>query len=189
MVVGGRNNKSPALAGVELLEWNVQRRWWPLPSLLTPRCGCAIVSLPTVVQTRSETPEAASNAGARTRSQLFVLGGVNDASQPLATMESYVHRGGSETGWEEVPGLMSVSRMYPSAVSFVDRTPGSEAEEGKILVMGGRDKTWQELDSCELFSTTAGEWKSVSAMSKPRFGSAAVYLKQSHSVPSHLPSQ
>lgn len=181
IVVGGRNNQASAVADVELLEWNLQRRWWPLPSLSTPRCGCAVVSLPTLVQTEGE-ENSNSPSVAKKRSQLYVIGGVNEKSQPLATMETYIHRGGASLGWNEMPTSMGKSRMYPSAVSFVDPESSGENEGGRILVVGGRDERWQELDSCEMFSTRTGEWKDVPPMRKPRFGSAAVYLQKSHSI-------
>lgn len=156
VVAGGRNSQAPSLDKVELLEWNVLRRWWPLPSTQTARCGCALVAF-----------------GRR----LYVLGGINagESTRPQATMETFEIMG-PVNEWTTVAEPMATPRMYPGAVAY------GEGEQQVILVVGGRDHTWRELDSCELYTVETGKWEGVLSMTTPRFGCGLVYLKSSQSV-------
>jgi hypothetical protein len=154
VIVGGRNTQAPSLDQVELLEWNVQRRWWPLPSTQTARCGCALVAF-----------------GRR----LYVVGGISADSQPQSTMETFEVKG-PVNEWTTVSEPMAAPRMYPGAVAF------GEGPQQVILVVGGRDQTWQELDSCELYTVETGKWEGVLSMETPRFGCGLVYLESLRSV-------
>lgn len=171
VVVGGRNLRYSALKSVEMLEWNVQRRWWVLPDLQVARCGCATVVV---------THKSVDRGSTVIQNQLYVVGGINQESQPQATMEVYTIGGGvkSDAEWTLLESKMSSPRMYPAAVSFLS----SGTNEANILVLGGRDAEWQELDTCELFSVQTGLWENRLPMSTKRFGCGAVYLKSKHQV-------
>jgi hypothetical protein len=154
VIVGGRNTQAPALGQVELLEWNVQRRWWPLPSTQMARCGCALVAF-----------------GRR----LYVVGGINGDSRPQSSMETF-ELAGPVNEWTTVSEPMATPRMYLGAVAF------GEGQQQVILVAGGRDHTWRELDSCELYTVETGKWEDVLSMKTPRFGCGLVYLQSVHAV-------
>eukprot|EP00934_Nitzschia_sp_Nitz4_P003235 Nitzschia sp. Nitz4//scaffold219_size35776//228//2123//NITZ4_007817-RA/size35776-processed-gene-0.0-mRNA-1//1//CDS//3329542299//3225//frame0 len=169
VLVGGRNSQSSALDCVELLEWNVHRRWWPLPSLTVARCGPAVVSVPQ--DSNGTAPTAAL------KRSLYVVGGINKESKPQKTMETLTLGTGSKQ-WTKVEANMSTARMYPAAVSF----PSPDNTEQNIMVLGGRDTKWRELDTCEVYSIQQQSWTPRTPMSTSRFGCGAVYIASKRKV-------
>jgi Kelch motif len=188
VVVGGFSSRLPTLRQVELLEWNVLRRWWQLPPLVTARCGCALVT--------------------HNQRQLFCVGGLGggggsgggaagddgtDSSTgsltPLATMETYTiggDAGGTAGGgWDILPTTMSTPRMYPAAVAYTTTTTtggSSSSPQQCILVVGGKDLSFQELDTCEVYTLQTGQWEPFPSMTRRRFACGLVYLPSTHSI-------
>ena len=99
---------------------------------------------------------------------MYVMGGLNAQSQPLQTVEEYTI-GASDKFQYCSP--MATARWYCAATAV--------PELHQILVVGGRNESWQELDSCELYSIHSGRWEaSMSKMNNPRFGCGICLLEQ-----------
>lgn len=159
---------------VELLEWSIQRRWWRLPDLTTPRYGFAMVGI-----------------GA----QLCCIGGLGNpaSTAPYASMETLT-LGQDDAQWQVVTtttatardqqSSLQTPRMYPAAVTY------SDGGSSKILVVGGRDASLQELDTCEVYSLETQRWnhhhshdeQPIMPMDSPRFACGLVYVPSIHVV-------
>lgn len=148
VLVGGRSTHESSLADVEFFSWATQR-WQLLPSLLTPRCGCAVASI---------------------GDRVYVFGGLGPENERLSSCES-VAVGGVGTQYNAVEQEMRTPRWYGAAVSL--------PLHSDIVVLGGRNDKWQELASVEAYDTLAKEWHTLSPMSTPRFGCGAVRIDSS----------
>jgi hypothetical protein len=69
---------------------------------------------------------------------------------------------------------MGTPRWYASAVAL--------PKQEQLLVVGGRDDAWHELNTCELFHAKTQTWEEILPMSTKRFGCAVVYLEQTEQV-------
>eukprot|EP00934_Nitzschia_sp_Nitz4_P009152 Nitzschia sp. Nitz4//scaffold215_size37433//24684//26555//NITZ4_007754-RA/size37433-processed-gene-0.51-mRNA-1//-1//CDS//3329542160//9142//frame0 len=160
IMVGGSSTREPSLHNVEYFSWSTTKEWIKLTPLETPRCGAAVASL---------------------NQRVFVIGGVNGENHRVATCESlsinpteihsYDHHHPDEsTSWNaETP--MANPRWYAAAVSL--------PFHHDIVVLGGRDDRWQELDTVEVYDTRAKEWYPLSPMSSPRFACGATRIAPS----------
>ena len=93
VIVGGRSTECDSLDTVELYEWRL-RRWWKMPPLSTPRCGCMVATM---------------------NNSIFVAGGYQGDRQ-LDSAEIY-HFGDEGQQWEAV-GSMTTTRWYGAAVAL-----------------------------------------------------------------------
>lgn len=64
-------------------------------------------------------------------------------------------------------GDMSVSRFYHTTTMLAN---------GKVLVVGGYNNNYEELNSCELYDTASGTWSSTGTLKASRVGHTATLL-------------
>ncbi|CAB9511348.1 expressed unknown protein [Seminavis robusta] len=153
----------------QLLEWNM-RRTLPWPSLQDARFGAAAVNY--------------------NDESLWVFGGANDEGRVLGSVEGFSlqsHHNPQWT-WTLAPQPLPTPRVYAAAVAV--------PTEHAVLIVGGRNNSWQELNTMEwgqlLFDTDEQvdvvtiSWTTLNNLNSllpgPRMGCAAVMLNETSLV-------
>ena len=99
---------------------------------------------------------------------VFVTGGYHGATQ-FDSAEVYSF-GGERQRFERIAS-MPTCRWYGAAVPL--------PRHNVVLVMGGRDDSWNELASMDAYNIERKMWVPMETMKTPRFGCAAVALSHS----------
>ena len=182
IVVGGRSGESDALDTVELFEWRL-RRWWKMPPLTTPRCGCMVATINDNIfvaggyqgdrhldsaeifsfgkdgqqwepVVNMTTSRWYGAAVALSRHNLILaIGGRDDSWNELATMDAYNIE---KHAWMPLEN-MATPRFGCGAVAI---------SHSKVLVVGGFDgKEW--TTSSELYDFESDTWSSTKVSPMP----------------------
>jgi hypothetical protein len=152
LVLGGLQEDMTTISKAQLLEWNL-RRTFPWPDLEQARFG-------------------ACSANFQDES-VWIIGGANDSGKVLTTVEGFpLSPSANPTcNWQTSSCELPNPRIYAAAVA-VPTLQG-------ILVVGGRNSSWQELDTMELGvmeDNTIVSWENL-PMPGPRMGAAAMLFK------------
>jgi hypothetical protein len=196
VLVGGRAMGQNSLDTVELYECRL-RRWWSVPPLRTPRCGCMAMTLNNALIVaggvhqdqqldsaekytfgakkqewepiaRMPTPRWYGAAVGLSRHNLILLvGGRDDSWNELATVDAY---NVEKNVWMPLES-MGTPRFGCAAVSL---------SHSKVLVLGGFDgKDW--ITTCELYDYDSDTWSSSKIARMPipvRFCVAATIVDE-----------
>lgn len=122
------------------------RKWWTLPPLLEARAGCATASV---------------------RGSIFVVGGYQVATGSVLQSGESFEFGGTHQ-WQALPNSMETPRWYCTAVALT--------RPEVIVVVGGRNQSWKELNTVEAYDIALQTWKPLPSMKMPRMAPAAVAI-------------
>lgn len=105
-------------------------------------------------------------ATAAIQDSIFVIGGSSlNAAQVLNSAEQWIL---GDASWEQLPAPMNTERWFCAAVGM--------QRQAKIIVVGGRDATWQILNTVEAYDLVRQSWTHLAPMSIPRLGCAVVSI-------------
>jgi len=185
--VCGGHASGVTLAGVDRFDPSLGR-WEMLPSMPTPRHGCAATSVIGI---------------------LYVFGGANDSGLPLATAERFDPLVGQ---WEQLPAmptarhgcacasaagmlyalggydgegvLGATERFDPAAGSWEVLLPmptargrcAAVAAAGLVYAIGGADDAGREVVAFERYDSIANRWEALAPMPTARCGCAATSI-------------
>lgn len=121
-------------------------KWWTLPPLLEARAGCATACV---------------------RGTIFVVGGYQiSTGSALESGERFEF--GTTHQWKPLDDAMETPRWYCAAVAL--------ARPEVVMVVGGRNQQWKELNTVEAYDVSLQTWKSLPSMKTPRLAPAAVAI-------------
>jgi hypothetical protein len=146
MLVGGRDPISDNAVATTELLEWKLYEWWSLPNLSCARSECAVTTLLDTV---------------------YVVGGVDSAGQVLDSVECWT-LSCPESFWQTVTAPMSTPRWGCAVVGM--------SRLGLLVVIGGRNASWQSLTSVEAYDVQQQRWKTLHSLATPRFGCAAIAI-------------